>query len=186
MTSETDVSQNVREGLVGIFGAGPAGLVSARILSLSGISCVILESRSRTYCESRVRAGQLDRNSIEVLERIGAADRFARESMTHEGLLLRFRGVNHRVDFVEATGASTAIYGQQDLVRDLIELNLASGVPIVFEVSDVTIDGIESERPSIAYRDRDGAKQVLRCSVVAGCDGFHWASSIVHPQPANV
>ena len=182
MTEASGTRSGTGEVMVGIIGAGPAGLVLARLLSLAGVSCVILESRSRNYCETRVRAGQLDRNSIELLERIGAAERFRRESMRHDGLVLRFQGLSHRVDFVKATGASTAIYGQQDLVKDLIELNLASGVPILFNVTDVKIDGLESDRPSILYIDETGAQQVLRCSLVAGCDGFHGPSRSYIPN----
>ena len=44
---------------VGIVGAGPAGLLLAHLLHLEGIDSVVLENRSRSYVEQRVRAGSL-------------------------------------------------------------------------------------------------------------------------------
>ena len=42
---------------VGIVGAGPAGLLLSHLLALAGIDSVVVESRSRAYCEDRQRAG---------------------------------------------------------------------------------------------------------------------------------
>ena len=41
---------------VGIVGAGPSGLMLSHLLQLAGISSIIVEDRSRAYCENRIRA----------------------------------------------------------------------------------------------------------------------------------
>jgi benzaldehyde dehydrogenase (NAD) len=38
---------------VGIVGAGPAGLLLSHLLALRGIDSIVVENRSRAYCEAR-------------------------------------------------------------------------------------------------------------------------------------
>jgi len=66
---------------VGIVGAGPAGLVLSHLLHRQGIHSVILESRSREYCEQRVRAGVLEQGTVELLTEMGVGDRMKREGI---------------------------------------------------------------------------------------------------------
>ncbi len=160
---------------VGIIGAGPAGLLLARMLHLQGISSVILESRSRPYVEGRVRAGLLEQGSVDLLTETGMADRLYREAMVHEGIELLFDGQRHRIDITALTGRKVYIYGQQEVVKDMIAVNLAAGVPIHFEADAYEISGIEGDRATIRYR-HEGREEVLTCDYVAGCDGFHGIS----------
>ena len=161
---------------VGIVGAGPAGLLLSHLLELHGISSVVLEVRSREYVEARVRAGVLEHNTVELLHETGLGERLGREGLRHEGVELRFDGERHRIDFAELTGGrAITVYGQQEVVKDLIAAREAAGGVPLFEVSDVTVHDLDTERPSIRFVDADGAAQTLECDVVAGCDGFHGA-----------
>jgi p-hydroxybenzoate 3-monooxygenase len=158
---------------VGIVGAGPAGLLLSHLLHLEGIESVVLEDRSREYVESRVRAGVLEQGTVELLTDTGLADRLHREAMVHHGIELRFDGEGHRIDLSELTGGRTiTIYGQQEVVKDLIAARLRDGGDIRFEVSDVELDGLDTDAPSIAFT-HDGGRHTLECDIVAGCDGFH-------------
>ena len=157
---------------VGIIGAGPAGLLLARMLHLQGISCVVLESRSRPYVESRIRAGLLEQGSVDLLTETGMADRLYKEAMVHEGIELVFDGQRHRIDITALTGRKVYIYGQQEVVKDMIVANLAAGVPILFEAQASEISGLEGERATIRYT-HEGKEEVLTCDYIAGCDGFH-------------
>src|SRR3954469_21826615 len=158
---------------VGIVGAGPAGLVLAHLLYLRGIESVVVELRDRDYVEERVRAGVLEQGTVDLLTEMGVGDRLRREGLVHEGLELRFGGRGHRIALSELTGGrAITIYGQQHVVRDLIEARQAIGAPLSFEVEDVRVSELDSERPSIAYR-HGGERHELRCDFVAGCDGFH-------------
>jgi p-hydroxybenzoate 3-monooxygenase len=56
---------------IGIIGAGPAGLMLSHLLHLQGIESVVLESRSREYCESRIRAGVLEHGTVELMVQSG-------------------------------------------------------------------------------------------------------------------
>jgi p-hydroxybenzoate 3-monooxygenase len=158
---------------VAIVGAGPAGLMLSHLLAQRGIESLVIELRSRAYCEDRVRAGLLEQGSVDLLERIGCADRLHREAMVHDGTWLRFGGVSHNINFAELTGKRVTIYGQQEIVKDLIAARLDRGGSIEFEVTDVSIDGIDGERPTVRYRDRDGVSHEIRANYIAGCDGFH-------------
>jgi p-hydroxybenzoate 3-monooxygenase len=169
MTDAPDETQ------VGIIGAGPAGLVLAHLLKARGIDSVVLELRDREYVEHRVRAGVLEAPTVELLRSLGLADRLDREALPHRGVQLAFEGRRHHIDFVDLVGRSITVYGQQEVVKDLIAARLAAGDPIVFEALDVEPVDVGSDKPLIRYR-HDGEHRELRCQVVAGCDGFHGVS----------
>jgi len=160
---------------VGIVGAGPAGLLLSHLLARAGIDSVVLEARSREYVQQRVRAGVLEHPTVELLREVGLAERLDREGMPHEGISLRFEGVDHRIDFTDLVGRGITVYGQQEVVKDLIARRLADGGDLRFEVSGVTLDGL-ADAPAIGFTDADGQRHELRCDVIAGCDGFHGIS----------
>jgi p-hydroxybenzoate 3-monooxygenase len=161
------------ETQVAIVGAGPAGLVLARLLELRGIESVVLELRSREYVEGRVRAGVLEQRTVDLLTEAGVADRLHREGMVHEGVELRFGGRGHRIDLSGLTGGRRiTVYGQQEVVKDLIAARAESGLPLLFEVSDVSVAAVYATRPAVRFT-HDGSEVELRCDVIAGCDGFH-------------
>jgi p-hydroxybenzoate 3-monooxygenase len=161
-------------------GAGPAGLALSHLLADEGIESVVLEDRSREYVEQRVRAGVLEQGTVELLREHGLADRLDREALVHHGIELRFDGHGHRIALTELTGRSITIYGQQELVKDLIAARLGWGGSIEFEVTNVQLEGIDSTRPTIRY-EHDGVTQELTCDFVAGCDGFHGVSRVSIP-----
>ena len=158
---------------VGIVGAGPAGLLLSHLLHLQGIESIVLESRSRAYVEGRVRAGVLEHGTVSTLVESGVGDRLKREGMNHEGIELRFNGRGHRIDFPSLTNGKTiTVYGQQEVVQDLIAARLAAGGEIHFEAEAMRVDGLESSRPAVSFRT-DGEERTLSCDFIAGCDGFH-------------
>lgn len=161
---------------VAIVGAGPAGLLLSHLLWLDGIDSIVLETRSREYVERRVRAGVCEHPTVELLREAGLAGRLDREGLPHHGIILRFDGADHRIDLTALTGKTITVYGQQEIVKDLIAARLADGAEIHFEVSDVALHDLTSDAPRVTYRDADGATQELRCDVIAGCDGFHGVS----------
>jgi p-hydroxybenzoate 3-monooxygenase len=157
---------------VAIIGAGPAGLLLAQLLHLRGIDSVVLEAKSRHYIEHRVRAGVLEHQSVDILKGAGVADRLLREGLRHEGIELLFGGRRHRVNFGALTGHAVTIYGQQEVVKDLVAARIETGRPLHFEVEDVSVHGMDSDSPSVRFR-QNGVEQVLQCDFIAGCDGFH-------------
>lgn len=161
---------------VAIIGAGPAGLLLSHLLALSGVDSVVLEARSREYVERRVRAGVLEEPTVQLLREVGLGERMDREGLRHTGVSFRFDGADHRVDFAELTGRGITVYGQQEVVKDLIAARLAAGGDVRFEVSDVTLRDLDSDQPKVSFRDADGQLRELRCDAVAGCDGFHGVS----------
>jgi len=161
---------------VGIVGAGPAGLTLAQLLKGRGIESVVLESRSREHCEGRIRAGVLEQGAADLLRAIGAGERMEREGIVHHGVSLQFDGERHRIPLSDLTGgAAIVIYGQTEVVKDLIGIRLDAGDPLRFEAEDVALADIDGDRPRITYR-HEGRERVLRCDLVAGCDGFHGVS----------
>jgi p-hydroxybenzoate 3-monooxygenase len=169
---------------VGIVGAGPAGLVLGHLLHLQGIESVILEARDREYVEGRVRAGVLEQGTVDLLIEMGVGERLEREGLVHHGVELRFDGRGHRIPFDELTGGrGITIYGQQEVVKDLIAARLEAGAPLLFEVEDVRPVGLDTERPALRFR-HGGEEHELSCDVVAGCDGFHGVCRDAVPEGA--
>ena len=158
---------------VGIVGAGPAGLLLGHLLHRLGVDSVILESKSRAYVEQRVRAGVLEQGSVDLLTAAGVGQRLRREGLVHHGIELRFGGAGHRIELTKLSGGrSITIYGQQEVVKDLIKARLAAGGELIFEVESVTLHDIESSSPRILFRS-NGEEVELCCDAIAGCDGFH-------------
>jgi len=159
---------------VGIVGAGPAGLMLGHLLHARGIESVIVEIRSEEHVIERVRAGVLEQGSVDLLTESGVGERLSREGMRHGGIYIAFGGRRHRIDFEQLTGGrSITIYGQNEVVRDLIGARVATGEPLLFDVSEVKVDALESTRPRVLFRDNNGEARELACDFVAGCDGFH-------------
>jgi p-hydroxybenzoate 3-monooxygenase len=158
---------------VGIVGAGPAGLTLAQLLLREDIESVVLENRSRDYVEHRIRAGVIEQSIADLLVDAGAGARLQREGIVHHGIELQFAGERHRIPLSDLTGGrSIVIYGQTEVVKDLIAIRLDAGLPLLFEVADVGVHDFETDRPRVRFR-HDGAEHELECDLIAGCDGFH-------------
>ena len=168
---------------VAIIGAGPAGLLLGHLLNRQGVETVIVEARSRAYCEERVRAGVLEQGSRDTLVDAGVGERLEREGLIHGGIYLRFDGANHRIPMDELTGRSVTVYGQTEVTKDLISARIKSGAPLQFECEAVAIDGLEADAPIVSYREA-GTERRLRADVVAGCDGFHGVCRPAIPSSA--
>ena len=157
---------------VGIIGAGPAGLMLARLLHLQGISSIIIENRSRDYIENRIRAGLIEDWAADLLIDVGVGERMKAEGMLHWGINIGINGELHRIDFKKLVDKRVTIYGQQEVVKDLVARRLADGGPLLFEVDGVSVHDMTSQRPKIRFTHA-GKAQEIECDFIAGCDGFH-------------
>jgi p-hydroxybenzoate 3-monooxygenase len=159
---------------VGIVGAGPAGLLLSHLLALRGIDSVVVELRSRAYCEARQRAGVLEQGSTDLLRAAGLGTRLDAEGLEHGGIYLQFGGERQHLDFRELTGGrAVTVYAQTEVVKDLIAARLAAGAAIEFEVSDPAVRDVDTDAPVLAYTTSGGERREVTCDVIAGCDGFH-------------
>jgi p-hydroxybenzoate 3-monooxygenase len=169
---------------VAIVGAGPAGLVLSQLLALQGIETVVLEHRSRAYVEARVRAGVLEQGTVDLMRQMGVSERMDREGLLHHGVELRFEGQGHRIPLTELSGGrSIMVYGQQEVVKDLIKARLDAGGQIIFDAEATALVDLESDRPRVRFR-RDGIEDEIEADFVAGCDGFHGVSRGAVPESA--
>jgi p-hydroxybenzoate 3-monooxygenase len=168
-----------------IVGAGPAGLLLAHLLDRAGVESVLLETRSATYVLGRIRAGVLESSSVDLLTEVGLGERIAREGDEHRGIYLQWTQgrdtERHHLDFVDHVGRSVWVYGQTELTKDLMAAREAAGLQAYYEVADVALHDVETERPSVTFTDRDGRRQRIEADVVAGCDGFHGPSRAAVP-----
>jgi p-hydroxybenzoate 3-monooxygenase len=158
---------------IGIVGAGPSGLMLGHLLHLHGIDSVIIEDRSEEHVIERVRAGVLEQGSVDLMREAGVGDRLNREGMRHEGIYIAFNGERHRIDMAGLTGGrAITIYGQNEVVKDLIAARRATGRPLIYGVSAVSVHDVDTRSPRIRY-EHDGGSHEVSCEFIAGCDGFH-------------
>jgi p-hydroxybenzoate 3-monooxygenase len=167
--------ESVRTQVV-IIGAGPAGLLLGHLLQRDGIDTVIVESRSLDYVQHRVRAGVIEYGIANFLEDSGVGARMRAEGLVHHGIEFRVDGVSHRIALSDLyDGHAITVYGQQEVVKDLIALRVASGAPMLFDARVTTVEGHLSERPTVTYATDDGEAQIIGDYVI-GCDGSHGVS----------
>jgi p-hydroxybenzoate 3-monooxygenase len=156
----------------------------SHLLHREGIESVVLEKHTREYIERRVRAGVLEQGTVDLLNEAGLGERMRREGMVHHGIRLRFDGATHRIALDELTGGrGITVYGQQEVVKDLVRARLDAGGTIRFSVDQVNLLDIDTERPRVRYL-HDGAPCELECDFVAGCDGSHGVSRRSIPDGA--
>lgn len=186
MTCRTDSVERMHTSSirtrVAIIGAGPAGLALSHLLAVRGIDSVVVETRGREEIESTIRAGILEQGTVDLLTGTGVQTRVLTEGTRHDGIELRFGGRGHRIDFAGLVGRSAWLYPQHEVLKDLIATRLDAGGDVRFGVSDVSLDGVDSSDPVVAFTDADGRRVELRCDVVAGCDGSQGVSRRTIPD----
>jgi p-hydroxybenzoate 3-monooxygenase len=177
-----------------IIGAGPAGLTLALLLHQQGIESIVLESRSQSYVESRVRAGLLEHNTVQLFDQLGVSQRLHQQGLVHHGCYITHNGKSQRIDFQKHTHKQVTIYGQQEVVKDLIQACQQKGIQILFETEVTNISNFESQTPTIsttsskALEGRNTSTMGLNPSesitadFIAGCDGFHGISRKTLPK----
>jgi p-hydroxybenzoate 3-monooxygenase len=166
---------------VAIIGAGPAGLLLAHLLDLAGIESVLVENRTPEYVLSRIRAGVLESSSVDLLRDVGLGARIETDGQEHRGIYLQWPEERHHLDFVDRVGRSVWIYGQTEVTKDLMAAREAAQQQSFYDVSDVALHDLGSDRPAVTFTDADGAPQRIDAEVLAGCDGFHGPSRTAVP-----
>jgi len=179
---------------VGIVGGGPAGLLLSHLLYLRGIESVVLELRSREDLETEIRAGVLEQGTVDLLNAAGVGERMQKEGAVHHGVNLQFDGRRERIDFDDLTGRAITVYGQHEVVKDLIQARLDAGGRILFEAAATELRDLDSDEPKIRFRrdakleggkvrfDDGAEEEELVCGHVAGCDGFFGVSRPAIPE----
>ena len=158
-----------------IIGGGPSGLLLSQLLHVRGIDSVVLERKTRAYVLSRIRAGVMERGLYDLMKEAGCGARMEREGMPHDGTLISYGDEMFRVNFKDLTGHPVMVYGQTEVTRDLYDAREAADGKIEFNVEDVEICDLETDKPYVTYRVGSEARRI-ECDFIAGCDGFHGVS----------
>ena len=153
---------------VAIIGAGPAGLLLSHLLAADGVESVVVETRTRAYVESRVRAGILEHSTVELLTAAGLGDRLRREGAEHRGVHLQWPGERHHLDFVDLVGRSVWVYGQTEVQKDLGLAADKAGQQVIYDVRDTAVH--DPADPYVTFIV-DGRQERVDADVVVGCDG---------------
>ncbi|UAK23237.1 4-hydroxybenzoate 3-monooxygenase [Sphingomonas nostoxanthinifaciens] len=161
---------------IAIIGAGPAGMFLAHLLHAAGIDARVIERRDRSYVEGRVRAGVLEQVTVDLMRRLGLADRLNACGLVHGGTNLSIDGRIIHIDMAGLTGGRTVtVYGQQEVMRDLFDAAETRGVTVAWNAADVALHDLNGVHPHVTWRDASGEHR-LDCDFVVGCDGYHGVS----------
>jgi p-hydroxybenzoate 3-monooxygenase len=158
-----------------IIGAGPAGLLLGQLLHKHGIANVILERQTADHVLGRVRAGVIERVTMDLLDEAGVGARMHADGLVHEGVQICVDGTRHRLSFKELTGKTVMVYGQTEITKDLMDGRAAVGTQTVYSAQDVSVHDFSSGTPRVTYR-AGGRTHEIVCDFIAGCDGFHGVS----------
>ena len=166
----------MRKTQIAIIGAGPSGLLLGQLLHKAGIDNIILERQTADYVLGRIRAGILEQVTVDLMDEAGIGERVHREGIVHHAIELVFRGERHPIEVDRLTGGKVVTaYGQTELTRDLMEARQAEGLPTVYEAADVSLHGLDGDKPVVRWR-HGGQDHELQCDFIAGCDGYHGVS----------
>lgn len=168
-----------------IIGAGPAGLLLGHKLRQAGIDAVIVERQSREHVLGRIRAGVLEQVTVDLMDELGLGGRLRREGLDHHGFHLADGQRLIHIDMRDLTGQSVMVYGQTEITRDLTDAAAARGLEVIYEVDNVSLHNVDSDRPSVIFT-KDGVSTRLEARFIAGCDGFHGPSRRAIPEAAGV
>jgi p-hydroxybenzoate 3-monooxygenase len=107
------------------------------------------------------------------------------EGLVHHGVEFRVEGVSHRIALSDLyDGHAITVYGQQEVVKDLIAARRASGAPLHFDATVTSIEGHLSAQPSVTYSSEHGEVRIS-ADFVIGCDGSHGVS-VASVPPASL
>ena len=167
---------------VGIIGAGPAGLLLARLLHNKGINSIVIEKESEAYVRNRSRAGILEQTSVDLILSSGAGENLKENGLTHEGIFFHYNGEKNFINFIESNdGKTVTAYTQKQLVNDFIDKAQEDGLKIIFEAKAKKIDGLETTMPILTY-EKDSVIESIECDFIVGCDGYHGISRVSIPN----
>ncbi len=162
---------------VAIIGGGPAGLLLSHVLDGAGVESVVMERQTRAYVLGRIRAGVLEKGSVEFLTENGLGERMNREGLVHDGAAIAWREKRLFIDCQKYTGRPFMSYGQTKIQEDL---DAVRGDKVIEEALDVTPHDVTSDSPYVTFT-KNGEEFRLNCDFIAGCDGFHGVSRTVIP-----
>ncbi|OBJ83326.1 4-hydroxybenzoate 3-monooxygenase [Mycobacterium sp. 1245852.3] len=167
---------------VAIIGAGPAGLLLSHLLSAEGIESVLIETRSKDYVLSRIRAGILEQSTVDLLDGCGLSHRLRQEGLEHNGIYLQWPGERHHLNFVDLVGRSVWVYGQTELTKDLVVAREADGQPVFYNVANTVLHDVDTDAPYVTFTEARGGLIRVDAAVIAGCDGSHGPSRATVPN----
>ena len=167
-----------------IIGGGPSGTLLALILARANIDVLVLEKKTKEYVLSRIRAGVLEWNTVEMLRKNGVGSRMDREGHIHEGTLLSSLNKQFRIDFKNSINKKVMVYGQTEVTFDLYEELKKYNVKILHEIDDIKISDLKEKISCVSFRDVKGKLHSVNTQFVIGCDGFHGISR--NHIPSNI
>ena len=157
---------------VAIIGAGPSGMLLARLLKLNGISSALVERQSMSHVISRIRAGVLEQGSVEMMKLAEIGDRVSREGDQHTGFSITYGNDSLRIDLEKLTGKKVTVYGQTEVTKDLYKVIEQDDIPLFEETGDSTQIELNSNHVTVSGTS-NGTPFSIEATFVAGRDGFH-------------
>lgn len=166
---------------IAIVGAGPSGMMLAKLLHNAGIRAILVERQPMQHVLTRIRAGVLEQGTVNVLTQAGVGDRAAREGQRHSGFILSYGDDQLRIDLESLVNREVTVYGQTEVTKDLYDALNADGIVILDHASDTAIIDLDTDQPAITgVRDNDHFE--VRAQFIVGCDGFRGIARQAIPE----
>lgn len=150
-----------------VVGAGPAGLVVARMLQRAGVPFVLLEQRPRAELDTYPKAGLIEFQTVELLTNVGIADVDLFFKLQNGRMEFRTPAGSAIFDYGALTGGRTNyVYPQHELVGALTDALVAEGADLRFGQA---VASVRQHADRAVVTLADGAE--LAAQAVVGSDG---------------
>ncbi len=158
-----------------IIGAGPAGLLLARMLANQNIDCVILENRNESFLRKNNRGGLLEHEIIQLLQKEIPTNQILEKSKVINQIRFQIDGEKIVLPLDQSAEKQAIIYDQKNIVADLLESLKADRMPIIWEAKGQRYEGLTEDKVKIIYT-LNGQIHSMTGDYVVGCDGFRGIS----------
>ena len=168
----------LRDPVVCIVGAGPAGLVTAHLLQQAGISFVVLERQEADGLRTRVKAGLIEHRTVGLLGPYGLAEPITARGGRVGMIEFRADGQALVLDYAGLCGGpGSYTYPQHKLVVDWAGQLQAAGGDLRFGVEATGVEQSGDGAVVRAVRGTTGEPVTVECEAVVVGEG---AGSSLH------
>ena len=134
------------------------------MLHAARLAVVVLERQASDHVQALICAGVLERVTVDITAQLGLDSKLRAEGPVESGFSLADGEQLNRID---VAGQTVPVYGQSEIQRDLIAADDARGPDVRWQVSDIVLDEVTSDRPRLACLHNGSDLRIDCCATIS-------------------